>query len=399
MRVSLLALFLIVLQPAFSQKFDTLARTPPMGWNSWNQFGCRINENVVREMADAMVESGMKDAGYEYIVIDDCWQRGRDGEGNIIVDEDAFPSGIKALADYIHSRGLKFGLYSDGGVKTCAGRPGSRGYEFQDARTYASWGVDYLKYDWCYSEDQSAKASYRLMRDALFQAGRPVVFSMCEWGLNEPWLWAGDIAHLWRTTGDISDCFSCESNWGSLGVMQILDQQLKLRRYAGPGHWNDPDMLEVGNEGLSLVEAQAHFGLWCLLSAPLMAGNDLANMSDEIRDILTNLEVIAIDQDSLGRQALKWMDYGDLEIWLKPLKDGDFAMGILNRGDEKIFFDKSLQLTTYDTDFKPLSYTYRIDENFEIRDLWNHKDLGDTKKNFQTDIQSHELILLRLNKK
>ncbi len=399
MKPLLILALIFAIQPAFTQKFDELAQTPPMGWNSWNQFGCRINETLVREMADAMLESGMKESGYQYIVIDDCWQSGRDSEGNIIVDERAFPSGIKALSDYIHSKGLKFGLYSDGGVKTCAGRPGSRGYEFQDARTYASWGVDYLKYDWCNSEGQNAEASYRLMRDALFQAGRPVVFSMCEWGSNQPWLWAEDIAHLWRTTGDISDCFNCESNWGSYGVMQILDQQLKLRSYAGPGHWNDPDMLEVGNDGLSITEAQTHFGLWCLLSAPLMAGNNLKSMPEEIKRILTNKEVIALDQDPLGRQALKWMDYGDLEIWLKPLENGDFAIGLLNRGSDKISFDKSLQLTTYDTDFKPKSYTYRIDENYSIRDLWNHKLVGDTKTNFKTEIESHELILLRLIKK
>lgn len=399
MKPLLILALIFAIQPAFTQKFDELAQTPPMGWNSWNQFGCRINETLVREMADAMLESGMKESGYQYIVIDDCWQSGRDSEGNIIVDERAFPSGIKALSDYIHSKGLKFGLYSDGGVKTCAGRPGSRGYEFQDARTYASWGVDYLKYDWCNSEGQNAEASYRLMRDALFQAGRPVVFSMCEWGSNQPWLWAEDIAHLWRTTGDISDCFNCESNWGSYGVMQILDQQLKLRSYAGPGHWNDPDMLEVGNDGLSITEAQTHFGLWCLLSAPLMAGNNLKSMPEEIKRILTNKEVIALDQDPLGRQALKWMDYGDLEIWLKPLENGDFAIGLLNRGSDKISFDNSLQLTTYDTDFKPKSYTYRIDENYSIRDLWNHKLVGDTKTNFKTEIESHELILLRLIKK
>ncbi len=399
MKRSIIVLMMVVVQTAFAQKFEHLAQTPPMGWNSWNQFGCRINEQLIRETADAMVSRGMRDAGYEYIVIDDCWQQRRDSVGNIIVDAKAFPSGIKALADYIHARGLKFGIYSDGGVRTCAGRPGSRGYEFQDARTYASWGVDYLKYDWCHSEGQSAEASYRLMRDELHKAGRPVVFSMCEWGSNNPWLWAKDIAHLWRTTGDISDCFSCESNWGSLGVMQILDQQVNLRGYAGPGHWNDPDMLEVGNGGLTLTEARAHFGMWCLLSAPLMAGNDLRNMPKEINEVLTNKEVIAIDQDPLGREALKWMDYGDLEIWLKPLANGDFALGILNRGSEKITFDRSLQLVTYDTNFKPESYTYRIDENFKIRDLWGHKDLGTTKSNFRSEIESHGLILLRLIKK
>lgn len=399
MKTILIILFFLITQTLSAQKFEELAQTPPMGWNSWNQFGCRITEKLVMETADAMVSSGMMDAGYQYIVIDDCWQTERDSAGNIAADPKTFPSGIKALADYIHSRGLKFGIYSDGGLRTCAGRSGSRGYEFQDARTYASWGVDYLKYDWCNSEGQSAEASYRLMSMALHKAKRPIVFSMCEWGSNQPWLWAKDIAHLWRTTGDISDCFSCESNWGSLGVMQILDQQVKLRGYAGPGHWNDPDMLEVGNSGLSLTEARAHFGLWCLLSAPLMAGNDLRNMPKEIAEILTNNDVIAIDQDPLGREALKWMDYGDLEIWLKPLENGDFAIGILNRGKEKIMFDKSLQLTTYDTDFKPKSYTYRIDENYSIMDLWNHKKLGTTKENFKAEIESHDLILLRLSKK
>lgn len=397
MKKIFIVLLVITSQSLFAQKFEQLAKTPPMGWNSWNQFGCRITEKLVMEAADAMVNSGMRDAGYEYVVIDDCWQTERDSAGNIVANPKTFPSGIKVLADYIHSRGLKFGIYSDGGVKTCAGRPGSRGYEFQDARTYASWGIDYLKYDWCYSEGQNAEASYRLMRDALYKAGRPIVFSLCEWGSTQPWLWAKDIGHLWRTTGDISDCFSCESNWGSLGVMQILDQQVKLRGYAGPGHWNDPDMLEVGNEGLSLTEAKAHFGMWCMLSAPLMAGNDLGNMSEEIKEILTNEDVIAIDQDPLGRAALKWMDYGDLEIWLKPLANGDFAIGILNRGSEKIVFDKSLQLTTYDTDFKPESYTYKIDGNYKIYDLWYHRQIGTTKDHFKAEIESHGLVLIRLS--
>lgn len=395
---NILIFFLVLTAPTlFAQKFSELAQTPPMGWNSWNQFGCRITEKLIMEAADAMVSSGMMDAGYEYIVIDDCWQTQRDSAGNIVADPKNFPSGIKALADYIHSKGLKFGIYSDGGMETCAGRPGSRGYEFQDARTYASWGIDYLKYDWCNSEGQNTEASYRLMSDALYKAGRPIVFSLCEWGSTQPWLWGQNIGHLWRTTGDISDCFSCESNWGSLGVMQILDQQVKLRGYAGPGHWNDPDMLEVGNGGLNLTEAKAHFGMWCMLSAPLMAGNDLRKMSKEITEILTNDNVIAIDQDPLGRQALKWMDYGDLEIWLKPLANGDFAIGILNRSDQKIMFDKSLQLTTYDTDFKPKSYTYRIDGNYKIMDLWSGKQMGTTKDNFKTEIESHGLVLLRLS--
>jgi alpha-galactosidase len=285
-----------------AQKFDSLALTPPMGWNSWNHFHCDVNEDVIKEIADAMVSSGMKEAGYQYIVIDDCWQVGRDKEGYIIPDPERFPSGMKALGDYIHSKGLKFGIYSDAGILTCKKRPGSRGYEFQDARTYASWGVDYLKYDWCNHGTQDAKASYSIMRDALYAAGRPIVFSICEWGSNEPWKWADEVGHLWRTTGDIQPCYDCKVNWGELGWIHILDKQVELSAYAGPGHWNDPDMLEVVNEGLTFNESRAHFTMWCMLAAPLMAGNDLRNMNKETIDILTNKNLIAINQDVLGKQ-------------------------------------------------------------------------------------------------
>ena len=258
------------------QKFENLALTPPMGWNSWNYFKCdRVNEAVIRDMADAMVSSGMKDAGYEYIVIDDCWQVGRDDEGVIVVDSEKFPSGIAALADYVHSRGLKFGIYSDAGTHTCEGRPGSKGHEEQDAATYAAWGVDYLKYDWCNTEGQDEIESYTKMRDALYKAGRPIVFSICEWGYSKPWEWAGDVGHLWRTTQDITDRWD-GSRWGNqLGWTFILEQQVGLEKYAGPGHWNDPDMLEVGNDGLTINEARAHFTMWCVLAAPLITGNDL----------------------------------------------------------------------------------------------------------------------------
>jgi alpha-galactosidase len=271
-------------QQGFAQKFEQLALTPPMGWNSWNKFACDgINERVIRETADAMVSSGMKDAGYEYIVIDDCWQTGRDSSGNIIVDAKKFPSGIKALADYIHSKGLKFGIYSCAGNKTCAGRPGSHGHEYQDAISYARWGVDYLKEDWCNTGSQNAKASYTLMRDALYKAGRPIVFSLCEWGTNKPWEWAAGIGHLWRTCGDIANNWSKMEGdkgriWGG-SVLANLDLQKGLEEYAGPGHWNDPDMLEVGNGVLSAAEDRAHFSLWCMLAAPLIAGNDLNNMT------------------------------------------------------------------------------------------------------------------------
>jgi len=260
-------------------RWDSLALTPPMGWNSWNRYHCDINEEIVRATADAMVEKGMRDAGYLYVVIDDCWQIARDEQGNIIPDPERFPSGMKALGDYIHSKGLKFGIYSDAGTKTCQKRPGSRGYEFQDARTYASWGVDYLKYDWCHTSTQDAPASYALMRQALDATGRPIVFSICEWGTHKPWLWGAKVGgNLWRTTEDILNCWDCTTDWGGMGFIWILDKQDTLWKYAGPGHWNDPDMLEVGNSGLTLEESRAHFSLWCVLTARLMAGNDIIHM-------------------------------------------------------------------------------------------------------------------------
>jgi alpha-galactosidase len=230
---------------------DGLALTPPMGWNSWNRFGCDVSESLIRETADALVASGMKDAGYQYVVVDDCWQVDRDASGRIVADPERFPSGMKALADYVHSKGLKFGLYSDAGTKTCAGRPGSKGHEEEDARTYAEWGVDYLKYDWCHTEGQDARDSYARMSRALRATGRPIVFSICEWGTTRPWLWAPGIGHLWRATGDIQDCWDCGRSWGGMGVTHIIDLVADLHPYAGPGRWNDADMLEVGNGGLT----------------------------------------------------------------------------------------------------------------------------------------------------
>lgn len=378
-----------------AQKFENLALTPPMGWNSWNNFGCNVNESIIKEMADAMVECGMHKAGYQYIVIDDCWQIERDEKGNILADPERFPSGIKALADYIHAKGLKFGIYSDAGTNTCQGRPGSRGYEYQDARTYAGWGVDYLKYDWCNTGTQDAQASYKTMRNALYSAGRPIVFSICEWGKNEPWKWAGDIGHLWRTTADIQPCFDCTYGWGGLGVMQILDQQVSIRKYHGPGHWNDPDMLEVGNEGLTINESRAHFSLWCMLAAPLMAGNDLRNMKPEITAILSNSEVIKVNQDSLGIAAFRYIDYGDIEIWFKPLNNGDFAFCFLNRGDQAEQFEFKWPKRIYDSDFGWKSY--KISDNMVIKDLWNHKIIGRTKNPINAVIPSHDVLMVRLS--
>ena len=254
-----------------------------MGWNSWNKFGCNVSEKLIRGTADALVASGMKDAGYEYVVIDDCWQVSRAADGSIVVDAERFPSGMKALADYVHSKGLKFGIYSDAGTKTCAGRPGSKDHEAQDAKSYASWGVDYLKYDWCSSEGQDTRDSYMKMSQALRATGRPIVFSLCEWGSTKPWTWAQGVGELWRATGDIQDCWDCGKSWGGMGVAHIIDLMDGLYAYAGPGHWNDPDMLEVGNGGLNMTENRAHFSFWALFAAPLMAGNDLEAMSPEVK--------------------------------------------------------------------------------------------------------------------
>jgi alpha-galactosidase len=362
-----------------------VARTPPMGWNSWNKFACKgINEKVVREAADQMASSGMKDAGYQYVIIDDCWQTGRDASGNIIVDAEKFPGGIKALADYVHSKGLKFGIYTDAGTMTCAKRPGSIGHEYQDARQYAAWGVDYLKEDWCNTlPGQNAESSYTLMRNALAETGRPIVFSICEWGSNKPWLWAGSIGNLWRATGDIQDCWNCKKDWGGSGVIQILDLMNGIESHSGPGHWNDPDMLEVGNGGLSTVESRAHFSMWALFSAPLLAGNDLGNMSAATKEILMNKEVIAIDQDPLGVQGHRVKKTGDLEVWSKQLADGGRAVALLNRSDKP---------ATISADWQDIGYPAKVSAN--VRDLWAHQDLGAKSGSFSAEIPSHGVVMV-----
>ena len=385
MPVLLAASLILLISATPSEALDNgLALTPPMGWNSWNKFGCDVNENLIREMADAMVSSGMKDAGYQYIVIDDCWQVSRDDEGNIIPDPERFPSGMKALADYVHSKGLKFGLYSDAGRMTCQKRPGSRGYEFQDARQYAAWGVDYLKYDWCHHGKQNSEASYALMRDALKASGRPIVFSICEWGSTKPWLWAQDVGNLWRTTGDIRDCWDCGRGKSSGGWTKILDFQNGLEAYAGPGHWNDPDMLEVGNGHMSITEYRAHFSFWCLLAAPLMAGNDLRDMSADVVGILTNKEVIAIDQDALGEQGRKIRDDGDYEVWAKDLKDGSRAVILFNRSKE----EKKISVSWEEIGFS--------NKSAQVRDLWLHKNLGTHQGQFSASVPPHGVVMIKV---
>ncbi|WP_263375413.1 alpha-galactosidase [Granulicella aggregans] len=369
-----------------------LARTPPMGWNSWNKFACDgLNEKVVRETADTMVSNGMKDAGYQYVNLDDCWQSSRDADGNIVVDAVHFPSGIKALADYVHSKGLKFGLYSDAGTLTCAKRPGSIGHEYQDALQYAKWGVDYLKEDWCSTlPGQSAESSYTLMRDALADAakktGHPILFSLCEWGSNKPWLWAGPVGNMWRSTGDIQDCWNCKKDWGGNGVVQIIDQLDPIYSYAGPGHWNDPDMLEVGNGGMTTEENRSHFSLWALLAAPLLAGNDIANMSADTKQILLNKEVIAVDQDPLGIQGHRVRKSGDLEVWSKQLADGGRAVILLNRG---------AATASISADWADIGYPPTVMAT--VRDLWAKKDMGKFAANYTAQVPSHGVVMIRVN--
>jgi alpha-galactosidase len=389
------AVFFLISIPLFAQSstpsnVNALAPTPPMGWNSWNKFQCNVDENLIRQAADAMVSSGMKDAGYQYVVIDDCWQVSRDKNGNIVADPQHFPSGIKALADYVHSKGLKFGIYSDIGTKTCAGRPGSRGHEFQDALQYAAWEVDYLKLDWCSTGTQNGPASYKTMRDALDAAGRPIVLSLCEWGTNKPWLWGNGIGNLWRTTGDISDKWEGQTKWPdgsccSNGMLAIVDQQVGLESFAGPGHWNDPDMLEVGNGGMTDVEYRSHFSLWAILAAPLISGNDLRSMRPEIRDILINKEVIAVDQDPLGKEGHRVSKNGDLEVWAKEMADGSRAAVLLNRGAS----EQKITLRWND-----LGYPGHLAAN--LRDLWSHKDLGSFKEQFSTSVPSHGVVMVKV---
>ncbi|HLP06230.1 MAG TPA: glycoside hydrolase family 27 protein [Paludibacter sp.] len=400
-KIAFSLMFLAGIGSVNAQKFEGLAQTPPMGWNSWNKFACNVSEQLIKETADALVSSGMRDAGYEYVVIDDCWQVSRDSLGFIVADPQRFPSGIKALADYIHSKGLKFGIYSCAGAQTCGGRPASRGHEYQDALTYAKWGVDYLKYDWCYTENISAKGAYETMSMALKEAGRPVVFGLCEWGDNKPWLWAGKVGHLWRTTGDIYNCFDCvedHGNWKSWGVMQIIDKQEGLRKYAGPGHWNDPDMLEVGN-GMPVNEERAHFTMWAMLAAPLIAGNDLRNMTKETLGVLTNRDVIEINQDPQGIQGFKYAAADSVETWLKPLKNDEWALVFLNRGKLPKTVTQDWKSFSVTDDFSERKLDTSGKEVFQLTDLWLKKRLGDTRKTLVAVVPAHDVLCLKIHRK
>ena len=375
---SLVTALLVLTTAACQPVLDNgLARTPPMGWNSWNHFACDVSERLIKETADAMAASGMRDAGYQYLVIDDCWQVARDSAETLVADPQRFPSGIKALADYVHGRGLKFGIYTDAGLKTCQGRPGSYGHEARDARTFAAWGVDYVKVDWCYADTLDALTQYTKVRDALRSAGRPIVFSICEWGQNHPWSWAAEVGHLWRTTTDIED------KWTS--VLDNLDINSQYARAAGPGHWNDPDMLEVGNGGMTWDEYRAHFSLWAIMAAPLMAGNDLRRLDDSTRAILLNREVIAVDQDSLGAQGtLIWQQDGALQVWMKPLADGSRAVALLNRSGAAAEFGITL---------KRLGLPVK---SAAVRDLWAHQDRGTVNDRVRATVPAHGVVMVRV---
>jgi alpha-galactosidase len=361
--------------PAFGQG-NGPARTPPMGWNSWNHFACKVTAADVRSAADAIVSTGMKSAGYIYVNIDDCWQGTRDEKG-VIHPNEKFPD-MKGLSDYVHSKGLKLGIYSSPGPKTCGGYEGSLGHEELDAQTYANWGIDYLKYDYCsFQGDVPAQmAAYKKMHEALEKTGRAIVFSLCQYGIDRVWRWGPSVGgNLWRTTGDISDDYD--------RMAYIGFGQNGLERFAAPGHWNDPDMLEVGNGKMNKDEYRTHMSLWCLLAAPLLAGNDLSKMTPDTLAILTNPEVIAEDQDALGIQGHRVAQEGQLEVWVKLLADGSKAVGLFNRGESV------MPVTAY---FRDVG----IGDAASVRDLWEKRDLGVFNSSFTAQVPTHGVVLLRV---
>lgn len=402
----LLTILLLLLLPVIgrAQTRESLSLTPQMGWSSWNNFQGNINEDIIKSIVDAMVASGLKDAGYTYINIDDCWHGKRDADGFIQADPKHFPHGIKALADYVHSRGLKLGIYSDAGSETCAGRPGSLGHEYQDALQYARWEVDYLKYDWCNTTNVNAQGAYQLMRDAIQAAGRPLFFSICEWGDNHPWRWAKGIGDSWRIGPDIWCSFDSTHvfpTYIQCSIIDCINRNDSLRSYAGPGHWNDPDMLEVGN-GLSVNQDRAHFTMWCMMASPLILGNDVRNMSDETKAILTNRDLIAIDQDKLGVQGLRFLIREGLEYWFKPLSNGDWAMTIFNPTRQSL----SCSLNWQDfnlTDEEVSKRSTAFDQNvYKIKNLWTGRMEGKTtlksKIERKVSVPAQDVITYRLIK-
>lgn len=364
------------------------AATPPMGWSTWNHYAHAISDKLIREQADAMVSSGMRDAGYVYVHIDGGWEGQRDANG-VLHPLPTFPD-MKALGDYIHSKGLKFGLYSGPGPVTCAGAEASYGHEEQDAQMFASWGVDYLKYDLCSyrlimqiesggdvtKSETMMRAAYEKMHQAILKTGRPMVFSLCQYGLGEVWEWGPKVgANMWRTSNDINDTYE--------RMMSIADRQSGLSQFAGPGHWNDPDFLEVGNGGMSFEEQKSHFSLWALMAAPLMTGNDLTRMSEETKTILLNRDVIAIDQDALGRAGDRVWQRGPLEVWARPLSGGAVAVGLFN------------QLTSA-THITVKLADVGVHGDAQAEDLWEHHSIGVLHGSYTAVVPGHGVVMLRL---
>ena len=368
---------------------STTAPTPPMGWNSWNHFAGRVTDADVRSAADMLVSSGMRDAGYVYVNVDDTWEGNRDAQG-LLHTNSKFPD-MKALGDYIHSKGLKFGIYSSPGDKTCGGYAASLGHEEQDARMYASWGVDFLKYDLCSFQDNMAKAqaehpgnpniekdmmiaAYRRMGDAIKATGRPILYSLCQYGVDQPWKWGPELgANMWRTTDDIDDSYG--------RMIAIGFSQAGLSKYAGPGHWNDPDMLEIGNGKMSEDEYRTHMTLWVLLAAPLLAGNDLSKMTEADKSLLMNKEAIAVDQDPLGKQGDRLYESGDLDVWTKPLSGGRVAVG---------FFNRSWSTRKVSVDLREIGFG----NGAHVRDVWKMKDLGHLSGLVTDTLPKHGATLL-----
>ena len=377
-------LFMIPLLSAViapSQSYDNgLGLTPPMGWNSWNHFGCNVNETLILDTAKTVIQLGLDQLGYTYINIDDCWQSSRNATGYIVPDPIKFPSGIRSLSDSIHDLGLQFGLYSDSGLLTCQRRPGGLYHETKDAASYKEFNIDYLKYDNCFAELQpfTVQERYQRMHDALNATGHPIFFSMCEWGVEDPATWAAPIGNSWRTTGDIN------SSWKS--ILSILDANDQWHTYAGPGGWNDPDMLEVGNGKLSMEEQRSHFTLWSLVKAPLLLGCDLKDINNETLSIISNEEIIAINQDPLGIQGCKRSSENDLEVWAGPLSNDEFIVVLFNRSPTDNTITASWETIGIASSTKEMS----------IRDLWKRTDNGIRSHNVTAWVHSHDVVAFRL---
>ena len=360
-----------------------LAQTPPMGWMSWNQFSSKINEDLIKEMADAMVSGGFRDAGYQYIFIDDCWQGGRDNRNNIIPDPQKFPHGIKALADYVHSKGLKLGIYSDAAPLTCAGYTASYGFEEQDAKTFAHWGIDYLKYDYCNapSDRATAEKRYKAMADALSKSGRDITFGICEWGGRQPYLWAYQAGgQVWRTTYDIRDMWKDTLHQGGIGILDDINQNADLHAYAGPGHWNDMDMLvvglygkggpssDLGGVGCNDIEYETQMSMWCMLGSPLAMSNDLRNVNAATRLILLNKDLSAINQDPLGKVAVPKVRNDNYQVYLRPLSGDRYALAILNISDHPQHIKVALSDLGLDK------------KRYSFYDVWSHQQMKSGNK-------------------